>query len=134
MNNSTVSTTSLPIFNQNFNSVVVASISVVKNSFLELYLNANIEKSSSINIIIPGLSPLNLKGNLDNVFLRIGSDINGTLPFNQAQTITIMFNCALNETINVKLLNYKLINVIDYKKIIIIFLIVYFFISFYFKK
>jgi len=124
---SVINTVTLPIFNKTFTSVNVASIPVLKNSFLDLSLDVEIGPNSNINIIIPGLSPLVLK-DVVNKNLKLNN-----FPFNNSQTITIIFNVYQNETINVKQLNYKISENINYKCILIIFLIVYFIIFFKFK-
>ena len=124
---SVINTVTLPIFNKSFAAINVASIPVLKNSFLKISLNAEIGPNSNISIITPGLSPLVFTGVVNKNF-----DIN-KFPFDISQTITIIFNVYQNETINVNQLNYTIVENINYKCILIIFLIVYFIIFFKFK-
>ena len=129
---SVINTVNLPLKNTVFSTTKVASIPVVKNSFLDLYVNINCGATSNVNVVLPGLNPLTLPGNY-NGNIRIGSDFFGKTPFNSAQTVTIIFNVAQNQTINVKSLDYTVNVPIDYKSFLIIFFIVYFTLNVHFK-
>ena len=129
---SVINTVNLPLNNTVFTRTKVASIPVVKNSFLKLSLNITCGQKSSVNIIVPGLNPLTLSGDR-NENIVIGSDFSGKIPFNITQTVTIIFNVAQNENIKVKYLYYDVNVPIDYKIFLIIFFIVYFTLNVHFK-
>jgi hypothetical protein len=129
---SVINTVNLPLTDTLFSTTKVASIPVVKNSFLKLSLNVKCGPTSTVNIIVPGLNPLTLTGNFSGNVV-IGSDFSGKTPFNTTQTVTIIFNVNVNETINVKYLYYKVNVPMDYKIFLIIFLIVFFTLNVHFK-
>ena len=130
---SVINTVNLPLTDTVFTTTKVASIPVIKKSFLKLHLDINCDPMSTVNIIVPGLNPLTLSGNY-NGNVVIGSDFSGKIPFNTTQTVTIIFNVSQNETINVKCLYYNVNVPINFRNLILIFLIVYFIINVQFGK
>ena len=128
-----INTVNLSLNNTIFTSTKVASIPVLKNSFLYLYINAESGPNSNISIIIPGLNSITLAGNYNGT-LRLGSDFSGKIPFNTSQTVTIIFNVSQNEKINIKEISYNVNIPINYKTFLIIFLIVFFIFSNFLKQ
>ena len=114
----------LPIKNNNFTGISIANISI-SNNFLDITINAIIGPNSSISIIKQGMTPINYNGNV-NTTLHLGSDFFNKMPFNFNQNINIVLNAAPNETIIINELSYKINIPINYKQILLIFLIVFF--------
>ena len=119
-----INVVSLPINNNTFTGINVATISI-SNSFLDISLKAICGNNSNITIIKPGATPITYNG-VVNTNLKLGSDIYNKIPFIGKQTIIIIFNAVANESITINQLNFKGSVAIDYKKFLIIFLIVYF--------
>ena len=123
----------LPINRLVLNSSSVASIPVVKNSFLDIKLSASIGSTSTINIIREFNDILYFSGKVNKNF-RIGGDPTNKIPFTRNQTVNIIFNIGAGETITVENFSYNLNTPLNFKIIIFIFLIVYFTINVHFDK
>ena len=120
----------LPINGAVLNSTMVASIPVIKDSFVHINLNASIGATSSINIIREFNSVLSFSGRV-NKFFKLGND---DLPFSRSQTLNVVFNVSPGETITVNNFSYSTRTPINFRNLILIFLIVYFMINVHFDK
>jgi len=120
----------LPINGAVLNSTMVASIPVIKDSFVHINLNASIGATSSINIIREFNSVLSFSGRVNKIF-KLGND---DLPFNRSQTLNVVFNVSPGETITINNFSYSTRTPINFRNLILIFLIVYFMINVHFDK
>ena len=121
----------LPISGAVLNSTMVASIPVIKDSFVHINLNASIGATSSINIIREFNNVLSFSGRVNTNF-KLGND--DVLPFNRSQTVNVVFDISPGETITINNFSYSTRTPINFKNLILIFLIVYFVINVHFDK
>jgi hypothetical protein len=120
----------LPIKKTVLNSTMVASIPVIKDNFVNINLNALIGATSSISIIREFNNVLSFSGKVNTNF-KLGND---NLPFNRSQTVNILFSVSPGETITVEDFSYSTNTPINFRNLVLIFLIVYFMINVHFDE
>jgi len=123
-----IDTINLPLINKKVTGINIATLPV-ENGFITIHINAITGPNGSINITKPGSgTPMSFNGLINNK-ITLGADPFNKIPFIGKESITVLLNTPFNENILINELSYNIVNPINYKKVAIIFLTVYFIVT-----